>query len=449
MWRPLELSDTWWLVDGPRSTLPSDRKLLAGAQLLTSSGLLLRHHPAIPVWVELHPFWGHQLLNSWQEKSALWGQLLISRGRNSSPPGSRMPQGPALPVVGWGGFSFVFSVLFFFFLIPSRDQNLWKLGKLGGETPFSFCLGGQLFNPEVKQVFLAPSLCSFPWTPGDIFVPCWVQLPSPWDCAPLQPVCPGFTHPAHPAAWAALLCTTTEELIWRHILWFPAVLLCNQSTGKYSLYVVINSYSRYGRLLCNNYVEITTEDCCGCFFFFCWSYLFIYFCAWHALQWEEQALVSALTKTGPQAGVGIQHGPRHCLTGCWLLYGSLCVATQALQGKSGPVLFRHLFILALLCEQTCCPSLQVWCCTCVYSEINPSCLFGGVGGTLPCTVVSLAASSPALWAGSSGSCCLAKAVLRPRPKCSSPAPQHSSLQMGSSFLITFPPAVPPSVWMWN
>jgi len=38
--------------------------LLAGAQLLTLSGLLLKHHPAISLWVELRPFWGRQLLNS-------------------------------------------------------------------------------------------------------------------------------------------------------------------------------------------------------------------------------------------------------------------------------------------------------------------------------------------------------------------------------------------------
>lgn len=54
------------------------------------------------------------------------------------------------------------------------------------------------------------------------------------------------------------------------------------------------------------------------------------------------------------------------------------MATRALQGKSGPVLFRHLFILALLCGQARRLSLQIWYCTPVSSEINPSCLFGGV-----------------------------------------------------------------------
>lgn len=86
------------------------------------------------------------------------------------------------------------------------------------------------------------------------------------------------------------------------------------------------------------------------------------------------------------------------------------MATWTLQGNSGPVLFRHLFMLALHCGQTCCPSLQVWYCTCVSSEMHTSRLFGGVGSTIPEALVSLAASSPALLAESSGSCCPAEAV---------------------------------------
>lgn len=74
--------------------------------------------------------------------------------------------------------------------------------------------------------------------------------------------------------------------------------------------------------------------------------LFIYLCAEYALQWEEQALVSALTKTRLQAGVSLWHGHRHHLAGCWLLWGSLCVVRRALQGKSGPVLFGHLLIFS-------------------------------------------------------------------------------------------------------
>jgi len=128
------------------------------------------------------------------------------------------------------------------------------------------------------------------------------------------------------------------------------------------------------------------------------------------------------------------------------LCGTTCMATRALQGKLGPVLFRHLFIFALLCGQTCCPSLQVWCCACVYSEINPSCLFGGVGGPLPKAMVTLAAASPALRAGSSRSCCLAKAVgLQSLP----PAEVLRSCSPGVFLSDGIPPAIPPSVQMWD
>lgn len=158
--------------------------------------------------------------------------------------------------------------------------------------------------------------------------------------------------PSLPCCTGSLLCTIAEELRWRHTLWFPAVLLCNQSTGKYSLCVVINSFSHYGWLLCNNYVEITTENCCGFFVLLC---LFIYFCTWYALQWEEQALVSALTKTRPQAGVSLWHGHRHHPAGCWLLCGSLCVFVwQDKHCKGNRDLcyldaFFFFFFLALLC----------------------------------------------------------------------------------------------------
>lgn len=82
------------------------------------------------------------------------------------------------------------------------------------------------------------------------------------------------------------------------------------------------------------------------------------------------------------------------LTFVWLSL-RLCVARQALQGKSGPVLFGCFFFFFFPCFTVWVDrlaSLQVWYCTCVYSEMNPSCLFGG---TFPEALAFLAASSPA------------------------------------------------------
>lgn len=93
----------------------------------------MRHHPAVPVWVELRSFGAGGI-------GAGTGHLL------------GLDCGEGLHFHLWGGEVFCFSVLFvcWVFLTPPRDQNLWKLGKLGREAPFSFHLGGQLFNPEVK-----------------------------------------------------------------------------------------------------------------------------------------------------------------------------------------------------------------------------------------------------------------------------------------------------------
>lgn len=180
-------------------------------------------------------------------------------------------------------------------------------------------------------------------------------------------------------------------------------------------------------------------------FLFCFVCLFICFCAWHALQVRaSRVLVSTLTNRGPQAGAGIQLGHRHCLATCWFLCGSLCVATRKLQGNSGPMLFRYLFMLALHSGQTCCPSLQVWYCTCVSSEMRASRLFGGVSSTIPEAFVSLAASSPALWAESSWCCCPAVGLGSLCP----------AKVLGCCSPEVFPsdgvrPAIPPSVWLWN
>lgn len=68
-------------------------------------------------------------------------------------------QGAAFPVVGW--FLNWFSVLVFFFnsLLVSK---FLEAGRVGRQDSLQFLLRGQLFNPEVKQVFLAAPLHSFP-----------------------------------------------------------------------------------------------------------------------------------------------------------------------------------------------------------------------------------------------------------------------------------------------
>lgn len=178
-------------------------------------------------------------------------------------------------------------------------------------------------------------------------------------------------------------------------------------------------------------------DGLGVFFvLFC---LFIYFCAWHALQWEEQALVSTITNTGSQAGVGMRGGHRHGLTGCWLSCASLCMATWAQQGKSGLVLFRH---LTLWSDMPCLPGGLVLY-TCVYSEVNPSCLLRGVCGTLP--VIS----------GCFQSCSLGRVlqVLLPGKAVGSGSLPLAEVLRSYSIEVCpsggMAPAIRPSLWMWN
>lgn len=101
------------------------------------------------------------------------------------------------------------------------------------------------------------------------------------------------------------------------------------------------------------------------------------------------------------------------------------MATRALQGKSGPVLFRHLFILALLCGQASRLSLQIWYCTPVSSEINPSRLFGGVVVRFPDPLYLWLLPLLLSGQGPPG------AAAWTRQKRSGPAPWRSSLHLGS------------------
>lgn len=175
--------------------------------------------------------------------------------------------------------------------------------------------------------------------------------------------------------------------------------------------------------------------------------LFIYLCAEYALQWEEQALVSALTKTRLQAGVSLWHGHRHYLAGCWLLCGSLCVVRQALQGKLGPVLFGHFFIFSCftvwadrlsfpagLVPYMCLfwnePILSLWRCW-LYISWSPS----------------ISGSFQPYSGQSSWSCCLAEAMgLGVSASCRS---AQVLLPGDLPFICGAPPVIPPSVQMWN
>lgn len=82
-------------------------------------------------------------------------------------------------------------------------------------------------------------------------------------------------------------------------MWFPAAVLRNWSAGKSSSCVVINSFSHYGWWLCSNYVEISTEDCCG------WGLNYLFLCSTRPAVGRGSLCYLSELRGGLQAGVGI------------------------------------------------------------------------------------------------------------------------------------------------
>lgn len=136
----------------------------------------------------------------------------------------------------------------------------------------------------------------------------------------------GWRARVTPAAQAALLWPQPVRSWHGHMLWFPAALLRNWSAGKSSSCVVINSFSHYGWWLCNNYVEISTEDCCG------WGLNYLFLCSTRPAVGRGSLCYLSELRRGLQAGVGIWCGRRHRPSGCCFLCISLCEAVRALQG---------------------------------------------------------------------------------------------------------------------
>lgn len=155
-----------YVVAGRRTQTnsPQRYRAVSRAQLLTLLHLLWRHHPAVPVWAGLCSFWGHQLFNSCLERSAncSLGTTVDLKGQEQFTPWVQTAGGSSCTSSCEMGRSFglfsvvlgVFCVLIFFFFFNSLwDQNLWKLGKLGSEIPFCFCLLANHLTLQSKRSF--------------------------------------------------------------------------------------------------------------------------------------------------------------------------------------------------------------------------------------------------------------------------------------------------------
>lgn len=103
-----------WKAD-PDQLSPVDEKLSSGAQLLTSSSLLLWHSPTVPVWVELCLFCCGADLNSWwEENKVLSASGSLFQGAGMVHPRDPDCTGNCMSCCGVV-FRFVFLVRFLFF----------------------------------------------------------------------------------------------------------------------------------------------------------------------------------------------------------------------------------------------------------------------------------------------------------------------------------------------